>query len=229
MKAARDIMFNRGFNDITVQDITDAADVGKGTFFNYFRSKEHVVSRVHEFNRRSVDRAIEQVRTAQAGFPDAVASILMAGLCPAGGEWLTYQTNTMRAIALNTEVRGLVSQEMAKTRQAHETLIALAQRQGAVRSDISAADLAMVQQTFLAGLTVALWIHGTMPTAELVADVTRNLHAVFQPPPSAAAATGVSRSAATERAARPVRRSKAVRTKSRTVTRGAARKVRRGR
>lgn len=215
-------MFSRAFNDITIQDITDAADVGKGTFFNYFRSKEHVVSRVHEYNRRSVERAVEQARTAPGSFRDAVASILLSGLCPAGGEWLTYQTNTMRAIALNTEVRGLVSQEMIKTRKAHETLIALAQGQGTVRRDVSAADLAMIQQTFLAGLTVVLWIHGTMPTPELVAKVARNLYGVFQPPSSAAAA-GMSPDPPKAKAERPVRQRKAVRAKSRTAARGSRR------
>lgn len=228
VKAAREIMFNRGFNDITVQDITDAADVGKGTFFNYFRSKEHVVSRVHEYNRRSVDRAVEQVRTTRAAFPDAFASILTAALCPSGGEWLTYQTNTMRAIAVNAEVRGLVSQEMMKTRQAHETLIALAQGQGAVRTDMSAAELAFVQQTFLAGLTVALWIHHTAPTPELVADITRQFCAVLQPPPSTAATAGAARTAPKTKATRVARRSKA-RTKPRPASRGAVRNARRER
>jgi AcrR family transcriptional regulator len=228
VKAARDIMFSRGFNDITVQDITDAADVGKGTFFNYFRSKEHVVSRVHEYNRRSVDRAVEHVRTARATFPDALTSILMAGLCPTGGEWLTYQTNTMRAIALNSEVRGLVSQVMIKTRQAHETLIALAQGQGTVRRDISAADLAMIQQTYLAGITVVLWLHNQTPTPELVAELTRKLCAVLGPPPSAAAVTTATRTALKANAARPARRSKTGRAKSR-ASRAAVRKVRRGR
>ena len=33
----------RGILNTTVEDITEAADVGKGTFFNYFPSKEHVL------------------------------------------------------------------------------------------------------------------------------------------------------------------------------------------
>ncbi len=44
--ASREILFSRELDQVTVQDITEAADVGKGTFFNYFRSKEHVVSRL---------------------------------------------------------------------------------------------------------------------------------------------------------------------------------------
>ncbi|MGE3511800.1 MAG: TetR/AcrR family transcriptional regulator [Vicinamibacterales bacterium] len=182
VRAAREIMFSRGFNDITVQDITEAADVGKGTFFNYFRSKEHVVSRVFEYNRRSVARAVEDIRTQQVSYLDALTNVMMGALCPAGGEWLTYQTNTMRALALNTEVRMLVAQEMTRTRQDHEAMVALGQEQGSVRRDISSADLAMVQQTFLAGLTVLLWIHSTTPTRDMVVDITRKFFALLAAP-----------------------------------------------
>ena len=34
----------RGFPNVTVEDITEAADVGKGTFFNYFETKDHVLA-----------------------------------------------------------------------------------------------------------------------------------------------------------------------------------------
>ena len=34
----------RGFMETTVEDVTEAADVGKGTFFNYFPTKEHVLA-----------------------------------------------------------------------------------------------------------------------------------------------------------------------------------------
>jgi AcrR family transcriptional regulator len=187
VRAARQIMFSRGFNDITVQDITDAADVGKGTFFNYFRSKEHVVSRVHEYNRRSVMYTVDRVKNEGLPVADALTEILMGLLCPVGGEWLTYQANTMRALALNTEVRQLVSQELDKTRQSHELLMTLGQEHGEIRTDISPADLAMVQQTYMAGLTVLFWIHNTTPTPELVVDVTRKFSDLLAPPSRPAA------------------------------------------
>src|SRR5215475_13002096 len=33
----------KGFTDTTIEDITEAADLGKGTFFNYFPSKDHLL------------------------------------------------------------------------------------------------------------------------------------------------------------------------------------------
>lgn len=209
VKAAREIMFSRGFADITVQDITDAADVGKGTFFNYFRSKEHVVSRVQEYNRRSVVQAVDEVRSGNLSVLQAMTAMLMSQLCPAGGEWLTYQTNTMRAIALNSEVRALVSHEMEKTRRAHEALVLIGRERGSLRQDVPAADLAMVQQTFMAGLTVLFWIHNTAPTPELVAEVTEKLYALMAAPapaPVAAAAAPTRKPAARRPKAKPAAR-----------------------
>lgn len=178
-------MFSRGFNDITVQDITDAADVGKGTFFNYFRSKEHVVSRVQEYNRRTMVSAVEQVRRGERTPTDALTDILAAQLCPADGLWLTYQSNTMRALALNPDVRLLFSPELEQNRQSYEAMSAIGQQQGTLRTDLSAADLAMIMQTFFAGLTVMFWIHGITPTPALVSEVTQKFGALLaSPPPS---------------------------------------------
>ena len=38
----------RGFTATTVEDITAAADVAKGTFFNYFPTKEHLLTEFSE-------------------------------------------------------------------------------------------------------------------------------------------------------------------------------------
>ncbi len=46
--AAVRLFTERGFENVTVQDITDAAHVGKGTFFNYFPTKEAVLNRFLE-------------------------------------------------------------------------------------------------------------------------------------------------------------------------------------
>jgi AcrR family transcriptional regulator len=42
----------RGFDAVTVDDITEAVDIGKGTFFNYFPTKEHIL---HEYRDRFYD------------------------------------------------------------------------------------------------------------------------------------------------------------------------------
>jgi AcrR family transcriptional regulator len=46
-KAALELFRRDGYDATTVGAITDAADVGKGTFFNYFPTKEHVLAAYH--------------------------------------------------------------------------------------------------------------------------------------------------------------------------------------
>lgn len=48
LKAALDVMARKGVDATTVQEITDAADVGFGSFYNHFRSKEEIHAAVME-------------------------------------------------------------------------------------------------------------------------------------------------------------------------------------
>lgn len=46
-EAALHLFRTRGFDETTIEQITGAADTAKGTFFNYFPSKEHVLAACH--------------------------------------------------------------------------------------------------------------------------------------------------------------------------------------
>ena len=43
-RSALRLFAERGYLETTVEDITEAADVGKGTFFNYFQTTKHVLA-----------------------------------------------------------------------------------------------------------------------------------------------------------------------------------------
>ncbi len=43
LNAARSVFAEKGINVARIDDITERADVGKGTFYNYFRTKENLV------------------------------------------------------------------------------------------------------------------------------------------------------------------------------------------
>src|SRR5208282_3291081 len=61
-RAALDLFAERGYLETTVEDITEAADVGKGTFFNYFRTKEHVLATFGAERLASIERALERAK-----------------------------------------------------------------------------------------------------------------------------------------------------------------------
>src|ERR1700674_1440085 len=58
-RAALDLFAQRGFAETTVEDITQAADVGKGTFFNYFPSKDHLLLAFGDMQLAKLQRAVD--------------------------------------------------------------------------------------------------------------------------------------------------------------------------
>jgi len=57
-RCALQLFAERGFPNVTVEDITEAADVGKGTFFNYFETKDHVLGVMAEIQLGKVAEAL---------------------------------------------------------------------------------------------------------------------------------------------------------------------------
>src|SRR5258708_28539896 len=51
-RAALELFAQKGFSETTVEDITETADVVKGTFFNYFPSKDHILLAFGEMQLR---------------------------------------------------------------------------------------------------------------------------------------------------------------------------------
>src|ERR1700682_5582214 len=74
-RAALDLFARKGFTETTVEDITDAADVGKGTFFNYFPSKDHILLAFGEMQLAKLDSAGEEARASHEPMPHFLRSL----------------------------------------------------------------------------------------------------------------------------------------------------------
>ena len=75
MTAALQLFRERGYDDTTVEQIAEAADVAKGTFFNYFETKEAILPALAEWRLR----LLEDVLLPERGAPASpVARIKMA-------------------------------------------------------------------------------------------------------------------------------------------------------
>src|SRR3984957_17821988 len=61
-RAALQLFAERGYLETTVEDITNAADVGKGTFFNYFPTKEHVLASFGDERITAIQNALAHAR-----------------------------------------------------------------------------------------------------------------------------------------------------------------------
>src|ERR1700692_2543769 len=62
LRVAFELFATRGFQATTVEDITQAADVAKGTFFNYFATKERLLTQMSEHRLDILRAALAEAR-----------------------------------------------------------------------------------------------------------------------------------------------------------------------
>jgi len=74
-RAALELFGEHGFLETTVEDITEAADVGKGTFFNYFPTKEHVLAAYGGERIAAVERALEKARSTSGSVLEVLGEL----------------------------------------------------------------------------------------------------------------------------------------------------------
>ena len=122
-KAALELFAKRGLDETTVADITDRADVGKGTFFTYFPSKVAVLADVATMLVEQMEAALE----AAAGQPSHVR---LAKLFAPALDWHQANPEISRFLAMaflrdvgyaeadqanNARLFALLSQEIASS------------------------------------------------------------------------------------------------------------------
>ena len=98
VEAAERLMGQRGVEAVTIQDITEAADVGHGTFYLHFESKAEVLrplidqrgARVHE----QVDRATRGDRDPALRFGTGIRIALRAIARDPIWNWYVFQSGT---------------------------------------------------------------------------------------------------------------------------------------
>jgi AcrR family transcriptional regulator len=151
-RAALTLFAERGYLETTVEDITEAADVGKGTFFNYFPTKEHVLATFGAERLAAIQRAIERARK-QPVFP--VLKELAADLANESGENAALLRSILAAHASCAPVRAELQKRLATGRRLMAEIFALGQQRGEVRRDIPAAELGRLTLLIFLGTTNA--------------------------------------------------------------------------
>ena len=154
-RAAMKLFAERGFFETTVEDITDAADVGKGTFFNYFPSKEHVLGAFGEIQRGKIEAALNEARASKTPFGVQFRHLGDA-LLEEPGRSPAFLRSAMIAHLSSDSVRKHLCGNLALARQKLAEFLALGQQRGEVRRDMEALELARgVQESFFGSML--LW------------------------------------------------------------------------
>ena len=168
--AALKLFERQGFMNTTVEQITEAADVGKGTFFNYFASKEHVLLAVFAMVTQHFEQleqeapTITDVRQHMMHFAQSVRN--QPGRTP------LLLRNVFGAAMTNELVNEPFRILMKRARQAVAKVMERGQEIGQIRKDLSPADLARTLQQSILG-TEMVWSISAEPGEELNEWVAR--------------------------------------------------------
>src|SRR5512146_2112996 len=77
-RCALALFAEHGLPNVTVEDITEAADVGKGTFFNYFETKDHVLLRFRDKRINIIQSFLNENRTSGVPLISVLNSLAIA-------------------------------------------------------------------------------------------------------------------------------------------------------
>jgi AcrR family transcriptional regulator len=155
LRAALNLFSRRGFFATTVEQITEAADVGKGTFFNYFPTKEHVLAGFGQVQIEKVRAALISVKRRQGPIREVLRDLVVAlSREPARSQALV---RSLLVANLSSEpVRLLMRRNLARGRRLLAQVMAYGQERGELRRDQKATEMARIFQQAFFG-TLVLW------------------------------------------------------------------------
>jgi AcrR family transcriptional regulator len=154
-RGALELFAQKGFVETTVEDITEAADVGKGTFFNYFPSKDHILLAFGEMQLNKLEAAIEMARRTGEPMPEFLRAL---------GVRMTQEPTRnpaiiralLQAYLSTTPVRAAMMDLQRRIHSLHTQMIQLGQDRGEIRNDLPAAEIAQVFRQTIFG-TLLIW------------------------------------------------------------------------
>jgi AcrR family transcriptional regulator len=154
-RAALDLFGRKGFAETTVEDITEAADVGKGTFFNYFPSKDHILLAFGEMQLAKLEAAIETARRTNQPMPEFLRG-LGARMTQEPVRNPAIMRALLQAYLSTTPVRQGMIDLQKKMLALHTQMIQLGQERGEIRNDLPASEIALVFRQTIFG-TLLVW------------------------------------------------------------------------
>jgi AcrR family transcriptional regulator len=153
-QAAMRLFERKGVFDTTVEEITESADVAKGTFFNDFPSKEAILNKLAERQVGVIQQAAERARTATSMRPVLVG---MAHDLSAGPARSAMMLRSLLSVFLSNKLLSEAFQNALQlSRERVASIMERGQALGEIRTDMTSAELARIFQHAMFG-THAIW------------------------------------------------------------------------
>jgi len=135
IKSALSLLSKQEYSATTIEQITEAADVGKGTYFNYFPTKEHLLNEVGE-EQLSIIKAIDENTLVKSADTKKVFKNLFFVLAKLFIEKPILARNLILANLSNESARELMAENIKKRTQWLTKLVKKGQELGSIRRDI---------------------------------------------------------------------------------------------
>jgi TetR/AcrR family transcriptional regulator, transcriptional repressor for nem operon len=176
---ALEVFWQKGYAGTTPQDLLEATGIGKGSFYNYFKSKHNMFELCLQRYRSSQADAmiafLKQPISAKVRLRGALEQLIkfdLEGPVRKG----CMAVNTAAELATSDEsALGIVQAMFDRTEAAFAQLIEDGQSTGDIRTDIDAASLASLLFTTVLGLRIAGLVADTPDRLERTVDAALRL------------------------------------------------------
>lgn len=172
-RAALALIAERGLHGVTVEDITEAADVGKGTFFNYFETKDQVLGVMAEIQIGKVREAVSSNAHGKLSIRPTLRQLAQR-LAEEPGRSPALARALMSSFLGSVGVREIMKRTMADARKAVEALVEAGQQRGEILPRLKKEKVSMQFLQAIMG-TVLFWsLHETPALSIMVEDSFNN-------------------------------------------------------
>jgi len=154
-RCALQLFAEHGFPNVTVEDITEAAYVGKGTFFNYFESKDHVLGVMAEIQLGKVREALTLSESGKQTIYSVLHRLFLR-VAEEPGRSPDLARALISSFLASEGVRCLIDRNMSEGRKMVAQIVAAGQTRGEIESHLRKEKVAIqLQQAFMG--TLLLW------------------------------------------------------------------------
>jgi AcrR family transcriptional regulator len=154
-RCALQLFSERGFPNVTVENITEAADVGKGTFFNYFESKDHVLGVMAEIQLGKVREALALSESGKLAIHEVVHHLFLR-VAEEPGRSPDLARALITSFLASEGVRRDIEHNMSEGRKMVAQVVAAGQKRGEIDARLKKEKVALqLQQAFMG--TLLLW------------------------------------------------------------------------